>query len=56
MTSIEGIDIFPMVAFLIFFTFFLGLFWYVFQMKRSHIDEVSSIPLEEEPVHERQNI
>lgn len=55
METIDGISVFPVIAFLIFFIFFLGLFWYVFRMKRSHVEELSAMPLQEDPVHERQN-
>ncbi|MAZ28085.1 CcoQ/FixQ family Cbb3-type cytochrome c oxidase assembly chaperone [Leeuwenhoekiella sp. A16] len=44
--NIEGVEIYPMISLLIFFIFFLVLFWWVFTAKKSHIEEVSNIPLE----------
>jgi cytochrome c oxidase cbb3-type subunit 4 len=48
LTSIDGIEIFPIISFLIFFTFFIGLTVYVVKMKRSRVDEIKNIPLEDE--------
>jgi len=45
---IDGVEIFPIISLLIFFIFFMGLFWWVFTMKKSHVKEVSNIPLEED--------
>lgn len=50
MTSEQGVEIFPIIAFLIFFLFFLGLIVMVIRMKRSHIEQMSNIPLTEEVV------
>lgn len=46
--QIDGVAIYPIISLLIFFVFFLLLFWWVFTAKRSHIEEVSRIPLEED--------
>lgn len=46
MDSIAGIEIFPIISLLIFFTFFMGLFWWVFTAKKTHIDEMRNIPLD----------
>ncbi|HLV40350.1 CcoQ/FixQ family Cbb3-type cytochrome c oxidase assembly chaperone [Xanthomarina sp.] len=46
MDSIEGIEIFPIISLLIFFTFFVGLFWWVFTAKKDYINEVSDMPLD----------
>ncbi|MFL0353640.1 CcoQ/FixQ family Cbb3-type cytochrome c oxidase assembly chaperone [Xanthomarina sp. GH4-25] len=46
MDSIEGIEIFPIISLLIFFTFFVVLFWWVFTAKKEYIDEVSDLPLD----------
>lgn len=51
----EGIEIFPLVSFLIFFLFFVGLLYYVMRMKKGHVDLMSQIPLSESPVEQRQN-
>lgn len=44
--NIDGVEIFPIISLLIFFIFFIGLFFWVITMKKSHIEEVSNIPLE----------
>lgn len=48
LTSIDGIEIYPIISFLIFFTFFIGLTVYVVKMKKNRIDEIKNIPLEDE--------
>jgi cytochrome c oxidase cbb3-type subunit 3 len=42
--TIAGIGIFPVISFLIFFLFFLGVTWYVFKLDRKFIKEVSNYP------------
>ncbi|MFD2529295.1 MULTISPECIES: CcoQ/FixQ family Cbb3-type cytochrome c oxidase assembly chaperone [Polaribacter] len=44
--SITGIEIYPMISLVIFFTFFVALFWWVFTAKKDYISKVSSIPLD----------
>ncbi|MEP1489661.1 MAG: CcoQ/FixQ family Cbb3-type cytochrome c oxidase assembly chaperone [Algibacter sp.] len=46
MESITGIEIYPMLSLLIFFTFFVVLFWWVFTAKKDYIKTVSNIPLD----------
>ncbi|GGH39349.1 cytochrome C oxidase subunit IV [Mangrovimonas yunxiaonensis] len=46
MESIAGIEIYPIISLLIFFTFFVVLFWWVFTAKKDYIKEVSNIPLD----------
>ncbi len=48
LTSIDGIEIFPVISLLIFFTFFVGLGIYVFRADRKKIEEIERIPLDEE--------
>ncbi len=47
METIVGVELYPMVSFLIFFTFFVGLIAYVIMMKKGYIKEVESLPLTE---------
>lgn len=47
MTSIVGIEIFPIIAFVLFFTFFLGMLWYVLTMKRERVHHMQSMPFSE---------
>jgi cytochrome c oxidase cbb3-type subunit IV len=44
MDSIAGIELFPIITLLIFFTFFVGLFVWVFTYNKSKIKEMSEIP------------
>ena len=46
MESITGIEIYPIISLLIFFTFFVVLFWWVFTAKKDYIKTVSNIPLD----------
>ena len=46
MESITGIEIYPLISLLIFFTFFVVLFWWVFTAKKDYIKTVSNIPLD----------
>lgn len=46
MESITGIEVYPMISLLIFFTFFVLLFWWVFTAKKAYIKTVSNIPLD----------
>jgi cbb3-type cytochrome oxidase subunit 3 len=44
--NIDGVQIYPLISLLIFFVFFVVLFWWVYTAKKSHIEEVSNIPLD----------
>ncbi len=48
MDHISGIEIYPIIALLIFFFFFLGLYIWVFTYKKDKLNELSNIPLDEE--------
>lgn len=48
--NIDGVAIYPLISLMIFFLFFAGLFWWVFTAKKSHIKEVSNIPLEDDTI------
>ncbi|MGG7034636.1 MAG: CcoQ/FixQ family Cbb3-type cytochrome c oxidase assembly chaperone [Flavobacterium sp.] len=45
METISGVSIYPIVALLIFFIFFVALGIWVFSYKKEKIDEMSEIPL-----------
>ena len=45
METIVGIEIFPIISVVLFFTFFVGLIIYAIRMKQSEVDEVSALPL-----------
>ena len=44
METISGVEIYPIVSLLIFFTFFVGLGFWVFSYKKEKIQELSEIP------------
>lgn len=46
MESITGIEIYPIISLLIFFTFFVILFWWVFSAKKDYIKTVSNLPFD----------
>lgn len=46
MESILGIEIYPIISLLIFFTFFVVLFFWVLTAKKEYINEVSQLPLD----------
>ncbi|MFV0564790.1 MAG: CcoQ/FixQ family Cbb3-type cytochrome c oxidase assembly chaperone [Flavobacteriaceae bacterium] len=46
MDSISGIEIYPIISLLIFFSFFVILFWWVFTAKKDYINKVSNLPLD----------
>lgn len=48
METIAGIDIYPVLSFIIFFTFFLVVAAYVIKQSKAHFDEVSLLPLEDD--------
>ena len=47
LTSIEGIEIFPIISLLIFFSFFIGLGVYMVKVDKKKIKELKNLPLEE---------
>lgn len=44
--SIAGVEIYPIVSFLIFFTFFLIVSYLVIKMDKKQVIELSNLPLE----------
>jgi hypothetical protein len=49
LTEIDGISFYPILSLLIFTLFFAVMLTFVFRMKKSRVEELSSIPLEEDP-------
>lgn len=48
LTNIDGVDIYPLISLLIFVIFFTVMFIYVARMKKSRIEELSALPLEDD--------
>lgn len=44
--GIAGIDIYPVISFIIFFAFFLGLLLYVVLSDKKHLTAMSELPLQ----------
>ncbi len=45
METIVGIEIFPLISFILFFSFFVGLLIYTARLSKSSVNEMSSMPL-----------
>jgi len=45
--TISGVAIYPVISLLIFFSFFVGLFFWVFTYKKDKIKELSELPIKE---------
>jgi cytochrome c oxidase cbb3-type subunit 4 len=46
--SIDNIAIWPVISFVIFFLFFLGLLWWTFSVDKRHISHMSNLPMEDD--------
>ena len=53
LTGIDGVDIYPMISLLLFVIFFVVMFLYVARMKKSRIEELSALPLDEDVEQEQ---
>lgn len=49
METIVGIEIFPLISFVIFFAFFIGLLIWVFWADKDYIKKMAQIPLDDKP-------
>jgi len=47
MTSITGIEIYPLISFIIFFTFFLIMLIWVVKSDKKYIAKMENLPLED---------
>lgn len=45
--NISNIEIWPIISFVIFFVFFLGLLWWVFTVDKKFISRMASMPIDE---------
>jgi cytochrome c oxidase cbb3-type subunit 4 len=46
--GIDGVEIYPIISLLIFFTVFITMFVYVLKLPKSNIDEISQLPLDDD--------
>lgn len=54
--SIENIEVWPVISFVIFFVFFLCLLLWVFTTDRGFIEKMKSMPIEEDKSSSSTNI
>ncbi len=45
--NIENIEIWPVISFVIFFVFFVGLLWWVFTRDKEFITKMKSMPIQD---------
>lgn len=46
--AVEGVDIFPVISLILFFSFFVGLIYYVMKTDKEIWDQAAALPLEAE--------
>jgi cytochrome c oxidase cbb3-type subunit 4 len=46
--SIDNIAIWPVISFVIFFLFFLGLLWWTFSVDKKFIARMSNMPMDDD--------
>ncbi|MEJ1237038.1 cytochrome C oxidase Cbb3 [Chryseolinea sp. T2] len=49
--SIENIQVWPVISFVIFFLFFLCLLWWVFTADRDYIEKMKGLPAEDNTIN-----
>jgi cbb3-type cytochrome oxidase subunit 3 len=53
--NITNIEIWPLISFVIFFVFFLGLLWWVFTADKKFIAEMAAKPLTDKPTDQEKS-
>lgn len=53
--GIDNIAIWPVISFIIFFSFFLGLLWYVFKVDKGFIDHMKQMPMDDTTPIQKKN-
>ncbi|MBK6370801.1 MAG: CcoQ/FixQ family Cbb3-type cytochrome c oxidase assembly chaperone [Flavobacteriales bacterium] len=48
MDTIAGIGIYPAISFVLFFSFFLGMLWWLRSVSQGHIAHMTALPLAED--------
>ena len=49
MESIAGIEIYPLISFVIFFTFFVLMIVYLIKADKNRMEKISALPLDDQP-------
>ncbi|WP_111707898.1 CcoQ/FixQ family Cbb3-type cytochrome c oxidase assembly chaperone [Lutibacter citreus] len=44
--SIDGVEIYPIISLLLFFTVFITMIIFVYKLPKKNIDEISQLPLD----------
>lgn len=52
LSSIENIEIYPIISLLIFVIFFVGMFIWVIRVDKKYIDHMKEMPFDDEPKNE----
>ena len=48
MDTISGIGIYPLISFILFFSFFIAMLWWIRKVSTAHISHMSALPLLED--------
>lgn len=51
--SIDHVAVWPLISFVIFFSFFIGLVWWAASADRKYISEMQRMPLDEPSRHDQ---
>lgn len=46
LSGIDGVEIYPIISLLLFFTVFVSMFIFVMKLPKRRIDEISQLPLD----------
>lgn len=52
--TIAGVEIYPIISFIIFFLFFLGLTWWVIKADKKFVKHMRHLPFEDEQNSQQQ--
>ncbi|AGA79125.1 cbb3-type cytochrome c oxidase subunit 3 [Echinicola vietnamensis] len=48
LTSIENVEIYPIISLLVFVLFFVGMGWWVLRVDKRYIDHMKSLPVDDD--------
>ncbi len=55
LSSIENIEIYPIISLLIFVLFFVGMFIWVIRVDKNYVNEMKAMPLGDKPDNDLQH-